>query len=268
MALEPVDEWLLGDQPDMLWELYHANSKVGRHDRHPLFALRPSDATVVGMMRQLRTVKPYRDRPKVALPTELPAAPGFDEVVRARETARGFAGTPITLAALAKVLTFGYGVQRDETAAGYPRPFRAVPSGGALYPLELYVHATRVDGLEPGLHHYDPEDAELDVLRPGDEVDRLATLVIQPELVRDAAAVVLVTATFLRSVFKYGERGYRFVLLEAGHLAQNVVLTATSLGLAAAPVGGYLDADVDRYLGFDGVRESTVYVILLGQPDT
>lgn len=265
MALESVDEFLLGENAEMVWELFHENSKVSRRDRHPMFARHPSDAVIVQVMRQLRTVKQYRDRSKVVLPSQLPAASGdFDEVVLQRSTARGFTREPADFGQLAKALTFSYGITRDETAAGYPRPFRAVPSGGALYPLELYVHATRVDGLPTGLYHYNPEQRELDVLRTGDDSEYIASFMIQPQLVRDAAATVFVSATFLRSTFKYGERGYRFALLEAGHLAQNFILTARSTGLAAAPIGGFVDAEMDRYLGLDGLSESTVYMLLLG----
>ena len=75
---------------------------------------------------------------------------------------------------------------------------------------------------------------------------------------------MFVTAVFFRSTFKYGDRGYRFVLLEAGHLAQNACLAAAALGLAAAPIGGYFDRDVDRQLRLDGLSESSVYALLLG----
>jgi SagB-type dehydrogenase family enzyme len=81
----------------------------------------------------------------------------------------------------------------------------------------------------------------------------------------DASIVIFVTAIFERSTFKYGERGYRFVLLEAGHVAQNVSLAATGLGLGAINIGGYFDRDMDRVLGLDGVRHSTVYLVAIGR---
>jgi SagB-type dehydrogenase family enzyme len=89
---------------------------------------------------------------------------------------------------------------------------------------------------------------------------------VQADLARQAAALVLVTAVFYRSTFKYGDRGYRFVLLEAGHLAQNAILAAGSIQLASASIGGFADRDADRYLEVDGLSESTVYVLLLGRP--
>ncbi len=86
-----------------------------------------------------------------------------------------------------------------------------------------------------------------------------------PELFADGAAFVAVTAVFWRSRFKYGQRGYRFALLEAGHAVQNLLLVATGLGLTALPLGGYYDGAVDHLLGVDGVDESTVYLVAIGR---
>jgi SagB-type dehydrogenase family enzyme len=251
---------------DPVWELFHENSKTSRVERHSVFALPPSDAAVVNVMRQLRTVKPYRDRPKLALPRVLPAATrGFDEILTERTSGRGFDGRSINLPELAKVLYMAYGVTRDNEGTSFPRPFRTIPSGGALYPLEIYLHASNVEGLSAGLYHYDPEAEELDILHQRNDSAELAGYMVQADLLRSAAAVLFISAVFLRSTFKYGDRGYRFVFLEAGHLAQNAVLTATELGLTATPIGGYFDRKVDDYLALDGLEESVIYILLLGR---
>jgi SagB-type dehydrogenase family enzyme len=142
-----------------------------------------------------------------------------------------------------------------------------VPSGGALYPLDVYVAAPAVTGLEEErLHHFDPLRSCLEVLGPVDR-GQLAALTPYPELVATASAVVFVTATFWRSRFKYGQRGYRFALLEAGHVAQNVLLAATALGLASVPLGGFFDRQVNGLLGVDGLHEAALYVIPVGHAD-
>lgn len=267
MTFEPVERLLAADGEDLVWELFHENSKTSLVERHPVFGLHPSDATVVGMMGMLRTVKPYSDRPKVPLPTELPASTrSFDEVLAGRRSARGFAPGPVALAPVAKALLVAYGLTRLNDDNDFPRPFRGVPSGGALYPLEVYLHAAAVAGLAPGLYHLDPEDRSLDVLRLGDQSDELAACMVQQDLFRQAAATLFVSAVFVRSVFKYGDRGYRFVLLEAGHLAQNILLTCAEAGLAAVTIGGYLDRQVDSHLRLDGLNESVVYALHLGRP--
>lgn len=261
--MHPVDAYLQSEGRDIVWELFHENSKTSRAEPHVYFGHHPSDATVVRMMRGLRDVKPYVDRDKVPLPPEAPSSAGLDEVLLGRVSARGFGPGPIDAADLGGVLRRMQSVTRDNEDTDFPRPFRSAPSGGALYPLELYVWARSVEGLPPGLYHYDPYHHELDDLGPVE----LESAFVQQPLVGSAAAGILICPVFFRSVFKYGERGYRFVLLEAGHVAQNALLACAGRGLAAVPVGGYFDRDLDRAVGLDGLHESVVYVVLLGRPE-
>jgi SagB-type dehydrogenase family enzyme len=86
----------------------------------------------------------------------------------------------------------------------------------------------------------------------------------QANLAFDASLMLMITAAFNRSTFKYGARGYRFALLEAGHVAQNVNLAVTELGLGCFNVGGFYDRVADRFLGLDGLGQSTVYMTAIG----
>jgi SagB-type dehydrogenase family enzyme len=184
----------------------------------------------------------------------------------ARRSERSFGPGDVTLAELATVLHAGYGVTRPATADD-PQLLRAVPSGGALYPLEVYALLARVQGTEPGLYHFDPVRHVLEARSPAaSPFEELREASIYPEIVAGCAATLLVTGMFWRSRFKYGLRGYRFVLLEAGHLAQNVLLVCAALELAAVPLGGFYDRSVDRLLGADGVNESILYAVCLGRP--
>ena len=245
-----------------LWEDFHENTKLTRYDD-----FLPTEV-VVAKMKQMALTKSYDECPKVALPKEIvPQSKSFEEVLQARRTARTFAEESITLAQLSQILFLAYGETADNEDNFYPRPFRIIPSGGALYPLEIYVHATDVEGLDYGLYHYDSHDHNLDLLKKGDQSYELAGYFTQPELVHQVAAVIFVSAVFERTVFKYSNRGYRFVLLEAGHMAQNINLTAVSLGLGSVNIGGYYDRKIDRYLNIDGISESTLYIILVGHPD-
>jgi SagB-type dehydrogenase family enzyme len=140
---------------------------------------------------------------------------------------------------------------------------RAVPSGGALYPLELYAVALEVDSLEPGVHHYNPYRHRLSLLRFV-EREAVALALVDPGLAENAAALIVVTAMFWRSRFKYGLRGYRFALLEAGHVMQNALLAAAALGVPARPLGGYYDRLLDGLVGADSLDEASVYAVVLG----
>ena len=156
---------------------------------------------------------------------------------------------------------------RSNEGTSFPRPFRTVPSGGALYPLELYVHAKNVDGLQPGLYHYNPAQNHICCLLEGDQTAHISQAVVQPAVIQETAIQIFLSAIFERSTFKYGDRGYRFVLLEAGHVAQNMNLVSTSLGLGVLNIGGFFDQEIDDWLGIDGITHSTVYMLALGTPD-
>jgi SagB-type dehydrogenase family enzyme len=133
-----------------------------------------------------------------------------------------------------------------------------------LYPVETYVFAFAVSELATGLYHYVPLDGVLEQLRllPGSGV---ANAFLPPGLsAARPPLMVALSAVFERTQLKYLERGYRFTLLEAGHMAQNLLLLATALCLNAVPVGGFWDEPFNETLGFDPAREAVIYAVLFG----
>ena len=248
-------------------EAYHEASKV-----YPSFAgrdtrgVRMLESSPQLQLSAVRAVKRHGARPFRLLPAgELPQV-RLADALAARRSQRSFTAAPLRLEELAALLRTAYGVTHvSEVGDGrHGQPLRAVPSGGALYPLELYVLAQRVEGLV-GLHHYDPLRHRLESLPLGSGRPA-AELSAYPELLEPAAALVLVTAMFWRTRFKYALRGYRFALLEAGHVGQNLLLAAAALSLAAVPVGGVYDRRIEDLLGVDGVDESLVYAFAIGRP--
>ena len=239
-------------EPEDPAETFHEASKLhpGLAERQArgMARLAASDALLAASRRSVRR---NRQHETVRLPRcQLSPA------LRTRRSAQTFTGRPLGLQRLAALLEAGYGV----TAPGR----RSVPSGGALYPLEIYPVVVQVGGLEQGVFHFDPPRHLLELVRAGEVASELEATCPLPGLLAGAAAVVFVTAVFWRSRFKYGLRGYRFALLEAGHVAQNVLLTASELGVAALPLGGFYDARAEALLGVDGVDESVVYAVVLG----
>lgn len=212
-----------------------------------------------------RSVKRHPQRPFVSLPRSDLGSATLAHAVAARRSRRSFADRPLELGLLATLLDTGYGV--TGTIEGTSQALRTVPSGGALYPLELYVVSHRVEGLELALYHYDPLRHGLELLAP---LDTPVGSELSPygAPLAGSAAVVAVTAMFWRSRFKYGPRAYRFALMEAGHVGQNVLLAAAALGLDALPVGGFYDRKVDALLGVDGIFEATLYLVPVGYPST
>src|SRR5215510_10813655 len=189
---------------ETVWELFHENSKAGRYDNFP----RPEFITQ-RMERMLQSLG-FEQYPRIELPVvRTPLELGLAEAITARVTARRLAPIRLTLEQLATLLHYAYGVTRDNHDTIFPRPFRTVPSGGALYPLELFFHTTHVDGLEVGLYHYNPMENSLRFLKYGDDSRRLSEALVQRNLALDVSLIVFITAVFERSVFKYGDRGYR-----------------------------------------------------------
>jgi SagB-type dehydrogenase family enzyme len=235
--------------PRSLAFLFHLNSEPWIMEAGVKAPDAPSSATVRGAESQV----------------ELPE-PGGDllALIRRRSSCRAFAARSLTLADLTDLLAGAYGfVRHDQVDTGLLLGLRGVPSAGALYPLELYLWLRRVETLEDGLYHYDARAHTLERLG---EIDgaALAGAFIAPEPFEQANAVVLVSAVFDRTLHKYGPRGYRYVLIEAGHVAQSMCLLAAERSLATLCVGGFSDSVVNRTLGIDPRTEGVVYCIAVG----
>ena len=255
------DIYLPASQEDRSWELFHENSKLGRYHK-PL-----TDDQVLTKMASFHDSLPYEGYPRIKLPQPFfPLNAPLGETIVNRTSVRRFGTTPVSFSHLAALLHYSYGVSRSNDGTSFPRPFRTAPSAGALYPLELFVHAKNVDGLLPGLYHYNPSQNSICCLLEGDQTAHISRAVVQPGVIRETAIQIFLTAIFERSTFKYGERGYRFVLIEAGHVAQNMNLVSASLGLGVLNIGGYFDQEIDDWLSIDGITHSTVYMLALGTP--
>lgn len=260
----------LGNE-DCAWEIFHENSKLGKCE-HSLKIGRYGHALANQEIREeLSTFHeslPFEGYPCVELPALLaPLSLSLAEAITTRVSSPNMAPCPLTLETVAALLHYAYGVTRNSKDMGFPRSFRTVPSGGALYPLEIFFHSACVKGLQAGLYHYNSTKRNLRVLRQADETVRIGGMMAQPNInvPRSAAMIVFITAVFERSVFKYGDRGYRFILLEAGHVAQNLNLVTNALGLGCLNIGGFFDREVDDFLGLDGLTHSTIYLAAIGK---
>jgi SagB-type dehydrogenase family enzyme len=166
---------------------------------------------------------------------------------------------PLSLAQLGGVLGVAYGARA--TRAGSRRP---VPSAGALYPLDLYVLPWSVEGLARVVHHYDPYRHAVAALGDAADDEVAAAVWYEPQLAARAAAAIVLAGVFLRARCKYDQRGYRFTLLEAGHVGQNLALAAAAIGRSTLPYGGFYDRRLDALLGLDGVEEGVLHVVFVG----
>ena len=185
-------------------------------------------------------------------------------VVRCFEPAVAFAARPIELATLTRLLHLTNGVTGELGAAGGAIPLRAAPSAGALYAGEVYVAAERVAGLEPGLYHFAVAERALVRLRAGPPLGEVAGSLDAPERVGGAAFAALFTNVFARYGVRYANRGYRYALIDTGHIAENLRLAAAGEGLGEAGFTRFHDARLDSLLGLDGRAEAVCFVSAVG----
>jgi SagB-type dehydrogenase family enzyme len=248
------------DQDDVSWEFFHENSKLSEFSTIAL-----SDQEIVATMRDNYESLEFKGYTEIKLPrSPTPLKSPLEKVISTRISSRDLIRTSMTLQDVATILYYAYGVTRDNKNTSYPRPFRIVPSGGALYPLELFFHSADISEQVPGIYHYNPITNSIRLLQEGDQSSRISESFVQKEIAYGASLIIFITAMFDRCIFKYQDRGYRFVLLEAGHVAQNINLVVNALGRGCVNLGGFFDRKVDSLLGLDGLTHSTIYIVAIG----
>jgi len=207
--------------------------------------------------------KEYLDARRIALDRpKLAGDMGLFESILRRKSLRRFVDVSISMDAISCILWASSGIQRKEM--GFE--FRTAPSAGALYPIETYAIVHRVEGIEPGVYHYHVRGHALEEIKKGDFRPNIAQAALGQIMCAQASVVIAWTALFERSAWKYRQRAYRYVYLDAGHMAQNLALVAISLGLGSCQVGALFDDEVNDLLGVDGTGESILYMSVVGQP--
>ncbi len=181
----------------------------------------------------------------------------LEETLQQRRSVREYSAAPLRLDEVSQLMWAGQGVTSDWGG-------RTAPSAGALYPLEVYLVAGMVEGIAPGVYKYQPEGHTLVKVREGDSRAKLADVSLGQAPVRDGAIDIVITAVYERTTRKYGDRGIRYVHIEAGHAAQNILLQAVALDLAAVPIGAFDDGEVREIIGAPA-NESPLYVIPVGR---
>ncbi len=183
-----------------------------------------------------------------------------EEALSLRRSVRSYLDEPLELEWISQMLWAAQGITLD--ASG----FRTAPSAGATYPLEIYVAAGNVNGLDPGLYRYIPEDHSLVHVAEQDLRDKISDAALGQASVREAPAVFIVTADYARTAGRYGERATRYVHMEVGHASQNVCLQAITFGLGTVIVGAFQDNQLKRVLDLPR-NEDPLILIPVGKPD-
>ncbi|MEO0020519.1 MAG: SagB/ThcOx family dehydrogenase [candidate division WOR-3 bacterium] len=177
-----------------------------------------------------------------------------EQALLRRRSVRSYSGEPLTLHEVGQLLWAAQG----KTGKTYGR---TAPSAGATYPMEVFLVAGRVQGLDSGVYHYDVERHALQLVKTGDVRSELAGAALGQTCIKNAPASIVLTCEYKRTTTRYGERGIRYVHMEAGHIGQNVSLECVALDLGTVMVGAFNDSAVMRVLG---VKYEPLYIMPVG----
>jgi SagB-type dehydrogenase family enzyme len=174
-----------------------------------------------------------------------------------RRSVRSYAPEPLALEDIAQLLWAAQGITS-------PHGLRTAPSAGALYPLEVYIVTGNVSGLKEGIYRYLPREHSLALVQEGDYRVKLSEAALGQGCVREAPAVIVFTGVSSRITGKYGQRGIQYMMMEAGHAAQNVCLQAVTRQIGVVPVGAFKEDQVSRILQLDN-SELPLYLLPMGK---
>jgi SagB-type dehydrogenase family enzyme len=215
-----------------------------------------------------RMPEPHKDYTSpiatIALPAPLigQAANLWDVFGRRRSTRAFSPAQNLPLGLLSSLLWSTQGITAKE-GEWY---FRAAPSAGGLYPIETYILARAIEGLEPGIYHFRPHLFDLEFIKAGSFATVLAEAALGQDMIREAQTTFIWTAIVARSTWKYRQRAYRYIYIDAGHIAQNLYLAGTAAGLGVCAVGAFFDDQVNDLIEVDGVEETGVCLACVGWP--
>ncbi len=206
--------------------------------------------------------KEYTEALSIPLPKPRPLGKvTVEEALQKRRSIRDYSDEPLSLEELSLLLHLTDGI----TLWRYGIGFRTAPSAGALYPIEIYLVVNRVKGLKPGIYHYRVRTHSLELIKEGNFGQEMVHACVGQEMPGTAAITFILTAVFQRIRWKYRERAYRYILLEGGHIGQNIYLGATAMGLGACAIGAFLDDSINNLIGVDGQEEAVIYVLTVGK---
>jgi SagB-type dehydrogenase family enzyme len=204
--------------------------------------------------------------PLISLPDPVLANPApldFFQLVTNRTSLRRYSRHPFSLTELSFLLWCTQGLKQRHLDLA---TLRTVPSAGARHPFETLILARNIEQLPGGLYHYLPARQALQ-LRPGTDSlsTRLAAACLGQQIILDCAVAFIWVAHSYRTTWRYGQRGYRYLHLDAGHIGQNLYLAAEALQGGACTIAAFDDVEINTLLGLDGEQQQVIYLATAGK---
>lgn len=210
---------------------------------------------ISGCASKVEVIEEDNDEISLPAPT-LEGVVSLEKTLAERRSRRDFTDKELSLKDFSQLLWSAQGI--TSVWGG-----RTAPSAGALYPLEIYIVVGNVENISPSVYHYIPITHSVKKVLEGDKREELKRVALGQYPIGEAAIDIVFTAVYKRTTRKYGERGIRYVHLEAGHAAQNVYLQCESLGLGTVVIGAFNDKGVKDVLN---IEEEPLYIMPIGHP--
>ena len=240
-------------EPNYLWKFFHYNSQLDTHRQLFYVPVKYNENSIEN--RKYNKVVEFDSNIYETNNNYL-----LKSIVK-RKTIRDFAKKEIYINQIQSLIQFSFGCRTIDDKNIITS--KVYPSAGARYPHELYLVVFDVIGLENGIYHYDQINNTLGFIISGDYNEKLYDCTMKQEHVLNAACILILTAKITKTTSKYGDRGYRYVLIDAGHIGQNICLVSQEIGLDVVPIGGFYDRKVSSVLDI-GKDEYPIYIFSLG----
>ncbi len=184
----------------------------------------------------------------------------FIELITKRRSIREYTGDALSLEQLSFILYSASSITGERLG----QKLRTYPSAGAKYPIDIYVAIFNVDNLEPGIYKYNDVKFQLELMAKGDFREELYEICIEQEFIKKASVLVILVARSLRSTYRYGERGIRYVLMDASYISSNIYLASTYLKLGSCVIGAFSDEGFKSFLNIKGDETFVVLAHAVG----
>ncbi|MHA1756469.1 MAG: SagB/ThcOx family dehydrogenase [Promethearchaeota archaeon] len=243
---------------NLLSTIFHENTKLFFSDKIRTFDIYPD------IWKKIH-LKSYPRFKRILLPKKFTRInQNIEKIIISRKSTRKFSGRKILFNDLSKLLFYSAGIRNKVIDNNWDESRRTYPSAGARYPLEIYIAIFNVENIPLGLYHYNVKEHSLELIKSGNFINKLVTYCNNQKWIKKANLLILISAIFARNQIKYKNRGYRYIFLDAGHMAQNFYLVTNSINLKCCAIGGFLDDEINKLINLDGKDESIIYIIAVG----
>jgi SagB-type dehydrogenase family enzyme len=208
----------------------------------------------IGDIQSIQEVQERKETMKLPKP-ELSGPISIEQALAKRRSVRDYREDSLTIQQVSQLLWAAQGITSDWGG-------RTSPSGGALYPLEIFLLAGEVKGLDAGVYRYEPGKHAITLTKQGDLRQKVTQASLDQEEILKAPANLIISAVYERTMGKYGERGIRYVHMEVGSAGENIYLQAESLGLGTVFIGAFDDEEVKQVLG---IQEEPLGIMPIGR---